>query len=226
MKKMFVVVMIIALLLLVACKPMDQSVSEKPVDDKPIDKAVESVPVSGNNDISQDNSGASGVVSSSSGLEDKSVAAPSVSGDCTPSWKCIGAFNKAHLTADCKWKENTKCKYGCLDGECKKPPVCDAGFKCRTDKVYGYESEGCYWSKEEMCELGCKDNACVKPITPAVSANTAQKEDPYAVENKTTGCTEGWKCADADYSVHQDSYCTLSQKSYCANGCAQGKCVK
>jgi hypothetical protein len=34
------------------------------------------------------------------------------------------------------------------------------------------------------------------------------------------------KCVDEEYSVFQESYCTLISKSYCAKRCAEDKCVK
>ncbi|MBI2668708.1 putative metal-binding motif-containing protein [Candidatus Woesearchaeota archaeon] len=48
--------------------------------------------------------------------------------------------------------------------------------------------------------------------------------DEYAVQNKTSDCTEGWKCFDTIYKVFQESNCQLQGKTYCLNGCLKGQC--
>lgn len=160
----------------------------------------------------------------------ESTAPPPVEGDCKAQWVCASSVYKIYRQADCTFDFTTKaeCKRGCVeeegkDAKCRPPPVCTSGFKCRTATKKGYQNEDCSWIKEKECELGCENNACVAPVTESTTS-TSSATDEYAVQNKTSGCTEGWKCFDAEYKVFQESNCYTQGRIYCQNGCLNGQC--
>jgi len=139
---------------------------------------------------------------------------------CAAEWVCLSSIYKIYRNEDCTLNQKTECKLGCQEGKCRAAETCEPGFKCRNDHQRGYQDAVCAWSNEKECELGCKDNDCVAPVE--TSAITTANSN--MVENKTSGCTEGWKCASAEYKAYQESDCFIREKIFCTKGCEQGQC--
>ncbi len=159
--------------------------------------------------------------------EEVNSKSSTASGVCKVGWKCISSTSRAYQHEDCSWSDKAKCTLSCVPdtGQCKAAQKCTSGFKCRTEEIRGYQDEGCGWTKETTCDLGCANGDCkVQVVQTAFGSSTVSADDPYAVQNKTSGCGAGYKCVSSEYKAYQMSDCFVQAKTFCANGCVAGQC--
>jgi len=121
---------------------------------------------------------------------------------CTPDWKCKDSSHKAYQEADCSWRSETYCQYGCQNGECKSP-TCTPDWKCKSASVRAYQNADCSWGAESHCTHGCENGQCKSPT-----------------------CTKDWKCKDPHHKAFQQRDCSWrpGSETYCEYGCKDGAC--
>jgi len=112
----------------------------------------------------------------SSILNNQTIDPPSLeeqSNSCEERWDCTSSDEKAFLTGECDWINQTKCAFGCRDGDCEKPPSCAEGWGCLNDELRGYRNPDCSWSNKYACDFGCADTLCrLEPLNDTVSGSS------------------------------------------------------
>lgn len=69
---------------------------------------------------------------------------------------------------------------------------CTIGFKCLDDKRRGYRSSNCMFNQVDECEYGCKDGECIKTAPPE-----EKKEEIFTLtEGKVSFNKLGWRYFD------------------------------
>ena len=158
---------------------------------------------------------------------------------CTVGYKCQTEFLKAYQNVDCSWSNAVFCEDGCMNGECKSPPLLSDCSEYGPDFWCGnYESwQGQCQSKGIKYEADCDTSRggneyCIR-CTLCIDSDSGKNY--YVKGSLDVGCPAGADCRV--FNDHCKTANTLvenfcinddpSEKLYnCSNGCSGGACIE
>ena len=142
-----------------------------------------------------------------------------VSDACDTGWACKDATHKAFRQADCTWKMESTCAFGCVAGKCRETDCqqadcenfCADGIRYFNGRCVGV---GCRYISSK-CQYGCDGDNCRSTSVPVT--------DTDSCENMT--CPD-YCSSDVRYfnGRCEDGTCEYSTQ-LCSEDCENGKCV-